>query len=204
VVHLVAPAAQPVLVWRFEPTLCALSSAPVGGGPAMLAWICNIGVDLDYDRTDLDRHASEVATEAALSGPGAALFTAADTTCWHRAGDGEVVADATVGLTQPTWAAGANGSFSPWSPGTINLVAQLPVGLDPAAAVNAVMTLTEAKSQALLEAGVPGTGTASDAAVVCWPAEVATERFAGPRSPWGSRLARAVHSAVAAGIAAGQ
>ena len=108
------------------------------------------------------------------------------------------------------------------------------------------MTITEAKAQALIEAGVPGTGTASDAVVVCWPSAVGDdaraarhsdaarrsdaarhsggdargraapggdspretdpgfagepEAFAGPRSLWGARLARATHAAVVAGL----
>jgi adenosylcobinamide amidohydrolase len=66
--------------------------------------------------------------------------------------------------------------------------------------VNAVMTVTEAKAQALFEAGVPGTGTASDAVcIVCRP-DGAAEPFAGPRSRVGAPLARAVHTAVRRGV----
>ena len=53
-----------------------------------------------------------------------------------------------------------------------------------------LVTATEAKAQALVEAGVPGTGTASDAVVVCCPPG-GTEPYGGPRSVWGARLARA-------------
>ena len=86
-----------------------------------------------------------------------------------------------------------------WRPGTINIIVSVPVPLGDAAYVNAVMTATEAKTQALLEAGIRATGTASDA--ICIAAPVAGERadFAGPRSLWGARIARAVHSAVHAG-----
>jgi adenosylcobinamide amidohydrolase len=86
-----------------------------------------------------------------------------------------------------------------WRPGTINIIVSVPVPLGDAAYVNAVMTATEAKTQALLEAGIRATGTASDA--VCIAAPVAGERadFAGPRSLWGARIARAVHAAVHAG-----
>jgi len=83
--------------------------------------------------------------------------------------------------------------------GTINLVVQLPIGLDPGAAVNAVMTATEAKTQALTARGVNGTGTATDAITIVWPTGAPTERFAGPRSGWGSRIAQAVYQAVWAG-----
>ena len=87
----------------------------------------------------------------------------------------------------------------PAGPGTINLVVQIPVALDPGAAVNAAITATEAKVQALAARGVPGTGTATDAVTVIWPREGTPERFAGPRSGWGSRIAQAVYRAVWAG-----
>lgn len=197
-----------LLVWRFSEPVACLSSAPVGGGPGTLHWLLYIGVALDYGRHDLAAHANELAGTLGLAGNGAALFTAADVSCWVAAEEAAVSVHATVGVSIPTWAAdvdhaGPDPRGSAWHPGTINLVAQLPVVLQPAAAVNAVMTMTEAKAQALLEAGVPGTGTASDAVVVTWPeshgAEGA-EPFAGPRSEWGARLARATHRAVFDGL----
>lgn len=193
-----------VLSWVFPEPRASLSSAPVGGGSAALDWLVNVGVGDRYLRTDLERHATEVVERLGLRGTGAALFTAVDVAEFVRTVDGGVAADATVGVTTPTWAADADGpesSTEGQASGTINLVVQLPVALSPAAAVNAVITATEAKAQALLEAGVPGTGTASDAVVVCWPPSVPAERFAGPRSTWGARIARAVHAAVAAGLA---
>lgn len=195
------------LLWDFASTRSAISSAPVGGGVAAVDWVLNIGVTHGYARTDLAAHAGEVARHLALSGTGAAMLTAADVGRSVRADDGGVAVDATVGVTTPTWAADADGAHArrehdAWVPGTINLVIQLPVALGPAAAVNAVATATEAKTQALVEASIPGTGTASDALVVCWPPSLPTEPFAGPRSVWGARLARAVHRAVAAGIEA--
>lgn len=195
------PASAPlgVLRWVWPREVEVLGSAPVGGGRRRVSWLLNVGVELDYARVDLEVHAAEVATDLGLVGDGAVLFTAADVERFRtECCDGAAV-DATVGITKPTWAADALGGFTPWRPGTINVVAQLPVGLSEAAAVNAVITLTEAKTQALLEAGVPGTGTASDAAVVVWPSGAAVEEFAGPRSTWGARLAIATHAAVAAG-----
>jgi adenosylcobinamide amidohydrolase len=117
----------------------------------------------------------------------------------------------------PTWAAAPDGNADPelhpiWledvaqasmpRPGTINIIAAVPVPLTDAAYVNAVITATEAKAQALIEAGFPGTGTASDAICVAAPADDGTqEDFTGPRSVWGARLARAVHAAVTEGAA---
>jgi adenosylcobinamide amidohydrolase len=78
-------------------------------------------------------------------------------------------------------------------------VVRVPVRLSEAALVNAVTTASEAKAQALFDAGVPATGTASDAICVVCPASGAAEPFAGPRSTWGARLARAVYAATSAG-----
>ena len=93
-------------------------------------------------------------------------------------------------------------------PGTINIVVALAAALSTSALVQAVGTITEAKAQVLVQAGVPGTGTASDAVVVLCPdgmldgPEGPDEAFAGVRSVWGQRVARAVHAAVTAGLAA--
>src|SRR5688572_23199274 len=114
--------------------------------------------------------------------------------------DGGVSCWATVGISKPTWAADSDGAVSTWTPGTINVVVALPVRLSDAALFNAVVTATEAKSQALFERGVPGTGTASDAVCIVCPMDGDVEAFAGPRSHWGSRLARAVHTAVGKGL----
>jgi adenosylcobinamide amidohydrolase len=190
----------PLLVWRLPAPRLALSSAPVGGGFAQVGWALNAQVPPDYARTDLSAHVAELAVLHDLTGPGCSLLTAARVADWRRGEDGGVVADATVGVTRPTWAADADDAINPWRPGTINIVIQLPVRLGEAALVGAVITATEAKAQALQEAGVPGTGTASDALCVLCPASGAAEPFAGPRSVWGARLARAVHAAVQAGL----
>lgn len=176
--------------------MMSMSSAAVGGGFTEIGWAFNIGVSSDYGRTDLSDHAGEVAAELGLTGAGMALFTAAavDEVC--RSECGGVVVDATVGVTHPTWAADPAAVGREWTPGTINSVVQLPLGLEPGAAVNAVATATEAKVQALAERGIPGTGTASDAIAIIWPAHIEVERFGGPRSTVGANIARAVHEAV--------
>jgi adenosylcobinamide amidohydrolase len=110
-----------------------------------------------------------------------------------------VHAVATVGLSAPAWAAAPDGHFRRERVGTINVVVALPVRLGEAALVNAVATATEAKVQALHDAGIPATGTASDAIVVHCPTDGIAEPFGGPRSVCGARIARAVHAAVLAG-----
>lgn len=189
-----------VLCWRFATPPHALSSAPVGGGTCRPRWLVNIGVHRDYARTDLAAHAAEVAAELGLAGAGTALFTAADLERVQHIRHGGVGVSATVGVTSPTWAADPTGGFTAWQPGTINIVATLPVRLLTGAMVSAVMTVTEAKTQALHEAGVPGTGTASDAVAILCASRGVAEVFGGPRSRWGAVLAVATHTAVAAGL----
>ncbi len=224
VLRMTDAAPRGVLVWRWQTAVTALASAAVGGGLSEPDWVFNIGVDSGYGRTDLAEHAREVAAGLGLAGQGVGLFTAADVDRPGRSTEDGVTVHATVGVSHPTWAAagapvasgaGATAQSSPRpgndgaprpdaanspAPGTINLVVQLPVSLDGGSAVNAVITATEAKTQALLEAGVDGTGTATDAVVVVWPSVGAPERFTGPRSPWGERIARSVHAAVRSGL----
>ena len=189
-----------VLIWRLPDATESLASAPVGGGRTRPAWLLNIRVPMSYSRRDLDAHAAEVAADELLSGDGVALFTAASVERHARGARDDATVDATVGVSKPTWAADESGTHGAWSPGTINLVAFVPVTLSEAAAVNLVMTITEAKTQALLDAGIPGTGTASDAVVVLWPGGAAAEPFGGPRSPWGARVALATYDAVTGAI----
>jgi adenosylcobinamide amidohydrolase len=113
--------------------------------------------------------------------------------------------DATVGVSVPQWAAedgpegpGAGAATAP-TVGTINMVIALPERLSDAALVNAVSTATEAKTQALWQAGVGGTGTPTDAVCIVCPAKGSAHPYGGPRSTWGARLARAVYRAVLSG-----
>jgi adenosylcobinamide amidohydrolase len=206
------PSPVPLLVWRFpEPRLC-VSSAVLGGGTGTRHWVLNASVPISYSRTDPAHHLTEIATALGLDGVGVGLLTAVDVSNHHQAEDTGVAVTATVGLGSPAWAAAPDGHLrregptAGWRPagpgrpvGTINVVAALPVHLTGAALVNAVVTATEAKAQALWEAGVEATGTASDAICVHCPADGAEIDYAGPRSDWGARLARAVHAAVLAG-----
>ncbi|HTZ08489.1 MAG TPA: adenosylcobinamide amidohydrolase [Acidimicrobiales bacterium] len=199
-----APGALGVVVWRFAAPVLAVSSAPLGGGMGERRWILNAQVASSYGRTDPAVHLGEIAEALGLAGPGVGMLTAVDVGGASHCTDGGVRAEASVGLGHPTWAADEDGAGAGAGPaGTVNIVAALPEALCPAALVNAVMTATEAKSQALWEAGVAATGTASDALCLVCPDRAPAHAFGGPRSVWGARLARAVHGAVGAGCRAG-
>ncbi|GGO73469.1 adenosylcobinamide amidohydrolase [Nonomuraea cavernae] len=192
------------LLWELGPGRRAISSAVLGGGIGPRSWVLNAQVVAGYARTDPVEHLAGLAPP----GEGVGMMTAASVDRYVTAEDGGVRAVATVGLRVPTWAAAPEGAADPeLAPmlgvappvGTINIMATLPVAMTDAALVNAVMTVTEAKTQALAEAGFAGTGTASDAVCVVVSAGGTEELFAGPRSTWGARLARAVHAAVRRG-----
>ncbi|HVV19289.1 MAG TPA: adenosylcobinamide amidohydrolase [Pseudonocardiaceae bacterium] len=203
----------PYWVWRFSEPRTVASTASSGGGVGDRSWLINAQVAHDYARHDQEQHATELASAAGLDGAGTTMFTAADVNTIRHADDNGVRVWATVGLTHPTWAAApddpapddpAPDELAPERPGTINIVAVLPVALAPAALLNALCTATEAKSQALIERGIPATGTPSDAVTVVCPAGGPTAPFCGPRSPWGARLARAVYATVAVITGAGR
>ncbi|SEG85654.1 Adenosylcobinamide amidohydrolase [Nonomuraea solani] len=187
------------LLWEFGPGWRMISSAMLGGGIGVREWVLNAQVVAGYSRMDPVDHLVSLGP----GGNGVGMMTAASVDRYVRASDGGVSAYATVGLRVPTWAAAPEGGqdpeLAPIRVGTINIMVAVPVAMTDAALVNTVMTVTEAKSQALMEAGFAGTGTASDAVCVAVPVEGPEELFAGPRSEYGARIARAVHTAVRRG-----
>lgn len=192
---------SPVLVWRFATPMLVASSGPFGGGLGPRDWVLNATVSKDYRRDDPDVHVAELASSLGLTGSGTGLLTAVDVRSVITELDGGVTVHATTGLGgMPAWAAAPTTVASPPRAGTINVVAFLPVRLSDAAMINAVATVAEAKAQALFEAGVPGTGTCTDAVVLACPPTGDAEPYGGPRSVVGSALARATHAAIRAAL----
>ena len=186
----------PVLVWRFATPVRVIASAPHGGGIGVRRWAVNAQVPGSYARRDPDRHLAQLGVALGLAGRGVGMLTAADVRRCTSGFDGGVEVTATVGLGHPIRAAAADDPRPVEPVGTINLVVLVPELLTDAALVNAVATATEAKSQALADLGLEATGTASDAVCILCPGDGPRALFGGPRSVWGSRIARAVHTAV--------
>jgi adenosylcobinamide amidohydrolase len=195
----------PVALWCPGPGWRMISSGVTGGGIGPREWVLNAQVPASYSRMDPAVHIAELAAGLGLKGEGVGMLTAARVTDVVQVEDDGVRVAATVGLRVPAWAAVPSGTADrqlalAWRPGTINIIVSVPVPLRDAAYVNVIMTATEAKAQAVLEAGFRATGTATDAICIAAPtAGGEPEDFAGPRSRWGARIARAVHSAVHAG-----
>ena len=190
------------LAWRLRTPLLSASTATVGGGIGLRQWVVNVQVPHDYARRDVADHVAEVADALGLSGPGVGMLTATEVAAGALAREAGVQVEATVGLDRPLWAAAPAEAdvTAAAAPGTVNVVVFLPVRHSEAALANLLCTVTEAKVQALLDGGVPGTGTASDAVTVLCPASGPAEPFGGPRSQFGSRVARTVYAALRSGM----
>jgi adenosylcobinamide amidohydrolase len=190
------------LVVDFGAPRRCLSSAVVNGGlTTASAWL-NLQVPHGYARLDPDVHLRDEMLVRGLD-PHATVgvMTAAqvDRATEHAADGVRVVA--TVGIGVPLAAAGRRLREVP-RVGTINIIILTAAPLTNGALVNAVQTATEAKAQALADAGIAAanhsghaTGTATDSICVA-AAPGGCEPFAGPVSHAGAAIAHAVHAAV--------
>jgi adenosylcobinamide hydrolase len=196
------------LVWQLGDSASCVATAAVGGGMSEPRWLVNAQVQHGYRRIDLARHGEQIAMALTLTGSGVVMFTAVDVRRRETVTVDGVTVTATVGVSDPVWAAApADASASEPAPvaGTINVVVRLPAGVTPAAMVNLVVTVTEAKCQALADAHVPGTGTPSDAvAIICPRDDPAPDLFGGPRSTLGRPTALAAYQAISAGLRTGR
>ncbi|WP_316519728.1 adenosylcobinamide amidohydrolase [Kitasatospora brasiliensis] len=198
-------ACRHLLVWRAGPGWRMVSSGVLGGGLGERCWVLNAQVRPGYARMDPAEHLAELAAGQGLVGPGVGLMTAAEVDDCTWAEDGGVTALVTAGIGVALWAADPAAEPAGYRPGTINILAVVPAAVADAGLVNLLATATEAKVQALLDAGYDCSGTPSDA--VCVAVRTASpddpgapaDPFGGPRSLWGARLARAVYRAVREG-----
>ncbi|OEV03167.1 adenosylcobinamide amidohydrolase, partial [Streptomyces oceani] len=188
--HVEQGARWPALLWTPGPGWRMLSTAVLGGGWGERHWVLNAQVPPGYGRTDPADHLAAIAAGAGATGPGVGLMTAAHLTDRGWATDGGVHALVTAGVGVHGWAAaptrdvGADAASdvgadigtdvgpragAGYHAGTVNIVFALPVPLSPSALVNAVTTATEAKVQALRDAGYDASGTPTDAVCAAAP-----------------------------------
>ncbi len=191
--------------------LAVLSSAVVGGELRAARQIINMHVRKDYNAPRPEDDLSAFAARLGIAEPFVGLMTAARTQdargTVETHAEVTVVAVVTVGLSNPT-AAGV----SPPAEGrpsttrgrlqTINSILLINAALTPAARVNAVITATEAKTLALVEAGVRAphggfaSGTRTDSIVIATTERGARFEYAGALSPAGALIGRAVRRAM--------
>jgi adenosylcobinamide hydrolase len=196
------------VVIRAERPLRVLSSAVAFGGLGHARAIVNLHVGRDCPWEDADTRLAPFVTRCRLPWPWVGLLTAASTErariAIESAGGVQAVVVATVGLGNPVAAGRSEAARA--EPGTINTIVLVDAAVEPAALVNLAVTVTEAKTLVLLEAGVraadggPATGTSTDAVVVAATGRGASVRFGGPVSDMGWLVARAARRAFAEGV----
>jgi adenosylcobinamide hydrolase len=184
--------------------LAVLSSAVVGGGFGRTRHIVNMHVDDRYDGVRPQDDLAAFASRIGVREPFVGLMTAAQTefACLRvEAQAGLTVAAAvSMGLANPE-CAGVTGPL-PVRCGTINAIVLIDAALTRAAMVNAVITVTEAKTMVLGEwdvrvgDGPRASGTSTDSVVIACTQRGERLRYAGPLTIVGWLAARAVREAI--------
>jgi len=192
-----------LLVFESDEELGIASTAVLGGGLCRGRCIVSLKVPSGYAGDD---PAADIPAAAVAEGwrPDVGLMTAVDPDrarlAAASAGGVTAVAAVTAEVSRP-WAAGSSSGPHPLA-GTINTVVLLDRALAPAAALNVIATVTEAKVLGLFEArirtpdGQSASDTATDAVVVAWPAAGVPLPYGGPATPCGWAAAAATRQAL--------
>lgn len=189
-------------------SLLVLSSAFVRGGFTTARAVVNLHVRKNLPEAETDELLPRFTERRRIPEPWVGLLTSAWTEraeVAEAAGRGlKAVAVVTVGLSNRV-AAGTT-PVAVWAPSTINTVVVVDGAAEPAALVNAVMTVTEVKTALLAAAwvrcddGQVASGTSTDAVVVAATGRGPHRRFGGPVSDFGWVVARAARTALDNGI----
>jgi adenosylcobinamide hydrolase len=194
-----------VMVVRLPGPMRVLSTTVLNGAYTISDTIIMVQVPLDYSGNDPESEVKAVLVELGLSDGTVCFMTAADmekviTVDEQEYHGCESLVIATAGVKNAVYAGelipdhimaqlGGKGNH------TINIMVILGRPLHDIGLANAIITTTEAKTAALMDCGVRGTGTTSDAvAIVCPIGE--GEKYAGTATDAGICLARAVRNAV--------
>ena len=196
------------VVVRADEPLTTASSAVVGGGLGRASAIVNLHVPKNFRGEHADRVLEAFVARRSIPAPWVGLLTGAWTEKAEIATetiDGiTAVAIVTVGLSNP--ASAGRTAVAAWLPSTINTILVVDAVATPAALVNLVMTVTEAKVMVVAEAGVrtldgdPASGTSTDAIVIAATGRGRRCEFGGPVSDLGWAVARAARAALSKGV----
>lgn len=196
---------KPVAIIRLPFKHRSLSSAIFGGGAGETDTIFIIEVPSGYDDSNPEGYLEKVRSHFNLPRDSIGLMTAADirrviVTKTVTENGKEAVAVVTAGTTNAVMAGerlpqSVLDTLSEHKAGTINIVVVVSEPLEVCGMVNAAATIAEAKTAGMNDAGVPGTGTTSDALAILCPKD-GNGKYAGTASDTGMALAKAVRSAV--------
>ncbi|MGD0817945.1 MAG: phosphatidylglycerophosphatase A [Methanomassiliicoccales archaeon] len=194
-----------VLVVRLPQKMKMLSTTVLNGGFSMSDTILSVQVPIHYNGTEPESEIVEICSTLGLCAGSVGFMTAVDlkkvlTIVSEEYHGINVTVVATSGVKNAVYAGelmpdalvrGLNG------PGTINIIVALDRPLHEVGMANSLITITEAKTAALMDTKTRGTGTTSDAIAICCP-EGDGEKYAGTATDVGICMARAVRKAVAA------
>jgi adenosylcobinamide hydrolase len=192
---------------RFPQRMRVLSSTLRNGGFTETDTILMMQVERGYDRNDPEADMASKISLLGLEEHTVGFMTAAEIrkaiiVAEERYHGVHAIAVVTAGVVNAVMA----GELLPDSvvhkltkPGTINIVAVVDVPLECAGSANAMITITEAKSAAMFDRGIRGTGTTSDAVAIASPVGEGT-KYAGTATDVGIAIARAVRKATSGSI----
>ncbi|MEM9954834.1 MAG: adenosylcobinamide amidohydrolase [Chloroflexota bacterium] len=203
--HITTELDDDALIIRGGMPLYSLSSAVVGGGIGTVHAIVNRHVHKNYDCSDPIADLRNFARERNITGDFVGMLTAVwmcktrhitqrsnglTVSVMITAGVGNAIA---AGITQPQTV----------QAGTINIIALVDGNLSSGAMVNAVTTITEAKTAVLHVRDIrtfddlSATGTSTDAVVIAQTGRGDTLPYGGPVTEVGYLLARGVRECLA-------
>ncbi|MGB9672722.1 MAG: adenosylcobinamide amidohydrolase [Anaerolineales bacterium] len=193
-------------VWLIsKKTLFGLSSAVLGGGLGEFRSLFIYHVDKEYNHPDPLKHLTQIAVDQNLPSPTIGLLTAAklERTAIETISYADLLVCAiiTAGVSNAT-SAGISLPVDYQKPGTINIVVLVNRRLEPAAMVNAVITITEAKTDCLRRLGIHtqtgeiASGTSTDTVVVAHTGDGQPLAYAGAATPIGWLIGRVVRAAL--------
>jgi alpha-ribazole phosphatase CobZ len=197
---------RPVAIVHLPSRFKVLSSTLMGGGFMETDTIFILEVKMGYDNNHPEEDLLNVCTKYGLPNDSVGFMTAADvarvlTVKRDELNGKKVIAIVTAGVTNAVYA----GERLPQEiidllpkhvAGTINIIALLDSPIECGGLAGAFITVTEAKSAALMDMNVKGTGTTSDAVAVACPLGEG-DLYCGPATDAGMIMARTVREAVA-------
>ena len=195
--------AEVIHVHSSEP-LTTVSTSFFGGGFRRVSHILNASVAKDYCSNTPAADLKSIAARNGVSAPFVGLMTAVPLRksrfVMLEAADLRAEVLVTAGVGNATSA----GITPPCGPkaGTINIIVLLDARLSRPAMLNAIITVTEAKSAVLTEMGIrtadgaAATGTSTDTVTVAMTGRGATLSYAGPATVLGWLIAKTVRQAV--------
>jgi adenosylcobinamide hydrolase len=200
---------KPVAIVRLPGRYRVLSSTIMGGGFTETDTLFILEVKMGYDNCRPESDLEEVVQRYSLPEDAVGFMTAADvnrvlTVKRDELNGKRAIVIATAGVTNAVYA----GERLPQEiidllpkhvAGTINIIAILDSPVQDCGLAGGFITATEAKSAALLDMKVKGTGTTSDAVAIACP-QGGGDKYCGPATDTGMVMARTIREAVAESI----